>query len=153
MANDAVTAEEFDRVAKLHCKRWEARSLKVARALLVDGKRPVDVVEEFGIKSPQHAVVLRTRFLERMRQKAVVKVPAEQFMQSVTPFNTSVLEPFKDDLRQLTMRGYSEAQMVEFLRANDVEISPKELTTFLGAMNDKTANESPGPGQPKGRRR
>jgi hypothetical protein len=156
MANDAVPAEDFDRVATLHCKRWEARSLKVARALLVEGKRVTDVAEEFGMKS-QQAIVLRTRFLERMRQKAVVKVPAETFMQSVTPSNTSVLEPFRNDLKQLTMHGYSEAQLVEFLRTNDVEVSQEELSTFLGVVNVKTistpVNENPGPGKPKRRRR
>lgn len=149
MANDAVPAEDFDRVALLHCGRWEARSLQVARALLVDLKRLSDVAEEFGMK-PQQANVLRNRFLERMRQKAVVKVPAEKYMQSVTPSNTSVLEPFRTDLKQLVTHGYSEAQIEEFLRANDVKISSKELSKFLGAMN---GNENTGSGEPKRRRR
>lgn len=149
MANDAVKAEDFDRVATLHCGRWEARSLQVARALLVDSRRLSDVADQFGMK-PQQANVLRNRFIERMRQKAVVKVPAEQYMLSVTPSNMSVLEPFRTDLKQLLTHGYSEAQIEEFLRANDVKVPMKELSKFLGAIN---GNEDASTSKPKGRSR
>lgn len=147
MSSNAVSAEEFDRVAKLHCRRWEARSLSVVRALLVDSQRLSDVAEKFGMK-PQQANVLRSRFLERMRKAAVVKMPAEQFMQTVTPASLSVLDMFKDDIRQLVKRGYSEAQIVDFLYANDVQVTTDELITFLGAMN-----ENSGSSESKGRRR
>ncbi|CAH0356002.1 hypothetical protein [Aquabacterium sp. CECT 9606] len=148
MSSDAVTAEEFDRIARLHCRRWEARSLDVVRALLVDQRRISEVAEAFGMK-PQQANVLRTRFLDRMKSKGAVKLPAEQFMQSVNPAaQASVLDPFKDDIKQLVKRGYSEAQITEFLNVNDVQVSDTELTTFLGAMN-----ENLGSGESKGRRR
>lgn len=150
MSSDAVSAEDFDRIAKLHCRRWEPRSIGVVRALLVDSRRISDVAAEFGM-TPQQANVLRARFIERMKSKGVVKLPAEQFMQSVTPASASVpsvLDPFKNDIKQLCKRGYSETQIVDFLRANDVTVPAKELTNFLGAMN-----ENVGSSESKGRRR
>lgn len=94
----------------------------------------------------QQANVLRARFIERMEKTAAVKVAAEEFMQQVTPANA--LDTFKDDIRQLVKRGYSEAQIADFLRANEVRVSAKELTNFLGAMD-----ENSGSGESKGRRR
>lgn len=147
MSSDAVSAEDFDRVARLHFRRWGERSLNVVRALLVDSRRITDVAEEFGMK-PQQANVLRSRFLDRMKSKGVVKLPAEQFMQSVTPARASVLDPFRNDIKQLCKRGYSETQIADFLRANDVTVPAAELTNFLGAMN-----ENLGSSESKGRRR
>ncbi|PLX76729.1 MAG: hypothetical protein C0607_03440 [Azoarcus sp.] len=101
--------------------------------------------------TPQQANVLRTRFIERMKSKGAVKLPAEQFMQSVTPASASVpsvLDPFKKEIRRLCKSGYSEAQIADYLRANDVKVPAKELTNFLGAMN-----ENVGSSESKGRRR
>ena len=87
----------------------------------------------------------RVDLIERMEKAATVKVAAEEFMQKVTPANA--IDPFKDDIKQLVKRGYSEAQIADFLRANDVRVSAKELTNFLGAMD-----ENSGSGESKGRR-
>lgn len=144
-SSNAVSAEEFDRVAKLHCRRWEDRSLDVVRAILGHQEGVAAVAERFGM-TRQQANVLRARFIERMEKTAAVKVAAEEFMQQVTPANA--LDTFKDDIRQLVKRGYSEAQIADFLRANEVRVSAKELTNFLGAMD-----ENSGSGESKGRRR
>ena len=147
MAGETVAAEEFDRIARLHCQRWEARSLAAVRALLVEQARLSEVGEQFGMK-PQQVTVLRSRFLERVRREAAVKLPAEQFMQRVQPERVSVLEPFRNDLRQLKKRGYSIAQIGAFLQANSVKVPMKELRRFLEAMNEKvSASESKGWGR------
>lgn len=146
MSNDERLAEDdFEEVARLHCHRWEARSLKAVRALLVDGERLADVAKEFGMR-PQQVNVLRSRFLEAMGRAGVVKITAEQFMQKVTPA-TSVLEPFKKDIKQLTKAGYSESQIAEFLHENKVKVSAEELKSFLGAIYE---NASPSKSKRRG---
>ena len=86
--------------------------------------------------TPQQANVLRARFVEYMRLEAIVKVPAEKFMMSVIPANTSVLQTFKKEIKQLNKRGYSEPQIMEFLAANDMKVSAKELYTFLRTIRN-----------------
>jgi hypothetical protein len=66
-----------------------------------------------------------------MNEKAAVKLPASAFMQTVTPSNASPLEPFKKDLRQLVANRYSQEQIQEFLRCNDIQVSDQDLTAFL----------------------
>ena len=98
MAGDALlTADEFERVSLLHCRRWAARSLLAVRALLVERKRMTDVAEQFGMK-PQQVDVLRNRFLEKIRRGVAVKLPAEQYMGTVAPATLSVLSPFAADI-------------------------------------------------------
>jgi hypothetical protein len=143
MRSTAMSGEEFDRLAELHCRRWGDASRGVVRSLLVDGKGLTEAAAEFGM-STQQAVVVRRRFLERI---ANGRVRADQFMQKVKPAGRR-LAMFKDDIRQLSDRGYSVAQIAEFLKANKVDVSTVELTTYIGALN-----ESSRPGEPKGRRR
>lgn len=147
MSSNAVSAKEFDRVARLHCRRWTARSLDVVRAVLVESKGLTEVAKAHDM-TRQQVNVLRTRFLDRMKRAAVVKLPASQFMQTVTPASASVLDTFRDDIRQLVKRGYSQEQIADFLQANEVQVSAGELTTFLGALN-----ENAGSSESKGRRR
>lgn len=79
MTINAVSAEDFDRVARQHCRGWGPDSLSVVRALLVNLERPADVAKKFD-KTPQHVNVLKKRFLDKMAKAAAVKVPADQFM-------------------------------------------------------------------------
>lgn len=147
MTGDAVTATEFDRVKLLHCRRWEARSLEAVRALLVDQKRLKDVATDYGMK-PQNVNTLRRRFLAKMEKAKAVKLPTSEFMAAVAPEGVSVLEPFASDIKQLVNHGYSQAQVSEFLRANEVNFTDSELSKFLGVLNENT-----GSGESKGRRR
>ena len=127
--------ENFERVAQLYCRRWEKRSLNVVRSLLVDKVRLSEVAEKYEMK-PQQANVLRSRFVECMRRASAVKMSAENFMHSVPPEGTSVLEPFKTDIKQLITNGYSETQISEYLKANGVNAPAEELTTFLRIINE-----------------
>ena len=147
MVGEVVAREEFDRVAALHCAGWEARSIAAVRCLLVDGERLSEVANKFGM-SPQQAVVLRTRFLDRVATAAVVKLPASEFMREVAPAHEDKLKPFTKDVKRLLRRGYSRDQIVEFLMANQISVTVAELNTFLGAMNENAS-----PGKPKGRGR
>jgi hypothetical protein len=148
MRNDAaMTGDEFDHATALFCSRWEARSCDVVRALVVDCEPLSSVASRYGM-TPQQANVLRRRFLHNVRRAAVLKVPAEQFMRKVAPSGTSVLQLLKKDLKQLVNGGYTQAQIEEFLRANDVDISAEELTEFL-----KVLNETLRPRKSKGPRR
>lgn len=130
MTTNAVNAEEFDRVARQHCRAWSADSLQVVRALLVDLDRPADVARKFD-KTPQHVNVLKKRFLDKMAKAAAVKVPADQFMLQTPPASTSALDPFKSEISKLVRHGYTEEQIGEFLKANDVEVDAQELVTYL----------------------
>ena len=130
MSGDVTFSDdEFSRLVALHCPRWEARSTDIVRALLVHSKTVASVVDEFGVK-PQHARVLRTRFLERVTKTGSVKLPAEQFMQNVKPALPG-LEPFRIEIGKLTRHGYAFEQITDFLRANDVQFTDDERKDFL----------------------
>lgn len=130
MSGDVTfSGDEFKRLVELHCPRWAARSIDIVRAVLVDSKTVPSVAKEFGIK-PQHARVLLKRFIERARKTGGVKLPAEQFMQSVKPAMPG-LEPFRIDIGKLTRNGYAFEQIADFLRANEVKFSDDELKDFL----------------------
>lgn len=131
-----VSPEVFDHVAAQHCAGWEERSLNAVRSLLVDRKRLKDVAKEFGM-TPQHANTIRRRFLNYVAKAAIVKVPAEEFMAQEPPANAKVISPlelFRSELRRLLTCGYSDEQIGDYLRANDVQVSADELSIFLGAM-------------------
>lgn len=148
MGVEAMTKKEFNRIARLYCPRWSPRSLDVVRSLLVyDIEKPAprlaDVARFFGM-TRQQANILRGRFLERMKADVAAKrVPAEQYMQTVDP---ALIDPallgFKDDIKLLVKRGYSDEQIAGFLHANDVKISSADLTTFLGALNENQGSGS-----------
>jgi hypothetical protein len=54
----------------------------------------------------------------------------------VAPSSKSILDLLKKDLKQLINGGYTEAQIEEFLRVNDLYIATEELTKFLEVISE-----------------
>ncbi len=133
MNSEALSAQEFDRIAERHCKRWSKRSLDAVRSLIVDGKRLIDVAVAYKMTS-QQANVLRQRFLDRVQKDAQIKVPAVEFMQSVSPASEQPLDAFRNEIRQLVKHGYSCEQIHDYLSQNDIQVDRDELTIFLEAL-------------------
>lgn len=126
---DVVEASEFDRIAQRHCRRWADKSIAITRAVLVDQRRPYKVAEEFGI-TQGHVQVLLSRFRRYMQRDALQKVPAEEFMrQVVPPLERAAL--LRSDVKRLVQHGYTDGQIADFLRANDVELPAADLHNFL----------------------
>ena len=81
---------------------------------------------------PQQLYELRKRFLQLDNKP--VKVPASAFMAEVPPDRSTVFEPFKPHIRRLVKRGYSNAQIADYLSQNGIEISGRELIDLIGAL-------------------
>lgn len=129
-----LTVAEFNRVAA-GCRRWSKRSLDVARALLVEDQRPVDVANSFDMTA-QQAVVIRARFRDRVRLAGVKKVSATSFMAAEKPQSEAVLLPFKPDLQKLKRANYSPEQMLEFLERNEIKTDLATLVNFMEGIGD-----------------
>ena len=72
---------------------------------------------------PQQVYVLRDRFLARTS----IKVSLVEYMEVVEPDRALRLAPFKTEVRVLLKRGYSAQQIADFLRANDITTSLREI--------------------------
>lgn len=118
-----MEARHFDQLATQY-GRWTARSLGVVRALLVDGKKLADAAAAVGMK-PQQANTLRWRFLHLAETKR-----AEAFMAQHAPA-AHAIDPYASNLKLLHVRGYSVAQMQDFLKGEGVKVTVKELRRYL----------------------
>lgn len=132
-----LSAEEFEKVAQT-CSRWSARSLDVARALLVDGVK-LSVVAAKQEMKPQQASVIRSRFQDRATLAGLKKVSASEFMANESPQTDAALAAFKTELLKLSRANYSTEQMLLYLAQNNFTTDAKTLTDFLNKVN-KNAN-------------
>lgn len=124
-----ITAAEFERVAKTLSK-WSARSLSVARALLVNREKLSVVAAQYDMK-PQQASVIRSRFSDKVTLAGIKRVSALEFMAVEKPVVEAALEPFKSELIKLHRNHYSTQQMVLYLSKNNFETDEKTLNNFL----------------------
>lgn len=124
-----ITAAEFDKIAATRCTRWESRTLKIARASLVDGVRDKELARRLSI-TPGYVVIVRGRFL-KLLSAPTVTVPAAEFMREELPEGATVLKPFRKEVRRLLSSGYSPEQIEKYLAANKVQVSDDTLHAFL----------------------
>jgi hypothetical protein len=124
-----ITAEEFDKVADAQCSRWDQRTLKIARASLVDGVKDKELARRMSV-TPAYVVIVRGRFLKRLTAPAVT-VPAAAFMREELPEGATVLKPFRKEVQRLLSNGYSPEQIEKYLAANKVQVSHDTLNAFL----------------------
>ncbi len=128
-----LTADVFDRVAK-SLPNWSPKSLSVVRELLVDGVR-ISTVAANNTVSVQHAGVLRTRFLAKVKLSEIKKVSVTDFMLSERPQAEAELDPFRAELLKLYKKKYSLQQMLQYLASNGIKTSEQTLTSFLQEAN------------------
>lgn len=122
-----MDAAEFARVAS-KCK-WSERSLCVVKALIVDDVPLSEVASAHSI-SPQHATVIRARFLAKAE-----KLRVEDFMRREKPkLAHSSLEPYSAQMQTLRDKGYTVDQIVVYLKENGVSTSPTTVRTFLRSI-------------------
>lgn len=124
-----MDAASFDAAAS-KLKRWSTRSLRVVRALLVDGEALSDVAIANNM-SAQQASVLRARFLT----KSAGAAPIQAFMQREKPKVIAVvLNEFAEDLQILVSKGYSVDQLVAYLTENGVAATAADVRKFLRSL-------------------
>ena len=117
-----LNEDEFERVAASRCGGWSARSLDAARRVFVYGQKTALVATHLGMK-PQQVNVIRERFLTRL----AAKVSVGEYMGEVKPDRDVRLAPFKGQVRVLIKSGYSAQQIADFLRANDIAMTVREI--------------------------
>jgi len=118
----------FDSVAVSECRRWQPRTLQVARQLLVGGEPP-SLVAANASMSIQQTVVVRLRFLEKVKQARL-----RQFMANTLPEmppDTIPLEPHKSEIFTLRGRGYTDEQIAVYLNGIGVSTSAEKIRDFL----------------------
>lgn len=129
--------EEFFKRVASSCN-WSERSLGVAKALIVEGKSPTAAAAAASPPmTPQHANVLRTRFLakaDKLREDDE-KARVERFMQREPPKSPAAaleaLERFSSEIGTLHDKGYTVEQIVSFLQENGVSTSPTTVRKFF----------------------
>jgi hypothetical protein len=124
-----ISAEDFDKIAATQCGRWAARTLKIARASLVDGVKDKELARRMSV-TPEYVVIVRGRFLKRLAAPAIT-VPAADFMREEFPESVIVLKPFRKEVQRLLSNGYSTEQIEKYLAANKVQVSHDTLHAFL----------------------
>lgn len=127
-----MKAEEFDEIAAKHCSRWSAQTIAIVRSILVDNKKPSDVARERELNK-NSVNTMKYRFLEIARRASAVKVGADEFMLKEIPAERS-LEAFTADIRKLVSKGYSDQQVSDFLRLNNVISDTNELSDFIKSI-------------------
>ncbi len=127
-----LAAEEFERVA--NTTRWSTRSLAVAKAIHVHGRKPVEAAKLHEMTADQARVIGR-RFLAKAEALGKKKLTAEDFMQAVKPEGFAALEPFRKELQQLRRNRYTDDQLILFLSENGVQTTLATLDQFLPKAN------------------
>ena len=122
-----MDAAQFNRVAS-KCK-WSERSLGVAKALIV-GNVPLSEAAAAHSISPQHAAVIRARFLAKAD-----KLRMEDFMRREKPkLASSAIEPYSAQMQTLRDKGYTIDQIVAYLRESGVSTSPTTVRKLLRSI-------------------
>ena len=121
--------QEFEQVAKSG-RRWTAKSLAIARAILVDQQKTNDVAQQFSV-SPQHVNVLRTRFLKRAKDMYLCSYinrvePDEKIYQ---------LRKHKNQILILCRKGYSPRQIADYLDMLGVSVTVHEIKEFVKGLD------------------
>lgn len=124
MARPNITAEQFDEIA-VHCNRWATKSLDIARILIVEGKPLADVANQHNC-STAYANIIRARFYNKAQQ-----VRLETFKHQVKSDELAALKPYGDDIEKLSAEGFNDEQLVEYLKQNNVSVSPDTVNKFL----------------------
>ena len=121
-----LSQQNFERMAST-LRRWSAKSLGVARSLLVDGLPLGEVAKAHAI-SPQQAIIIRKRFLEKVEQDRI-----DAFMSREKPENALVdLSPYTREIRMLASKGYTSEQIVLYLKDNNLATtSPQDIDNLL----------------------
>jgi transposase len=120
-----MDAEQFEHVASKN-KRWSARSLSVAKVLLVEGASLSEAAAAHEM-SPQQANVIRGRFLAKAEALRI-----EEFMRREKPkLASSALEPYSAQMKTLRDKGYTIEQIVAYLKESGVFTSPTTVRTFF----------------------
>jgi hypothetical protein len=123
-----IDAASFDLVASSECRRWHPRSLKVARALLVDWL-PLSVVAADADMSSQQANIIRNRFFEKVKHARL-----RQFMANTSPeavAQAASLETYRSEIETLRDRGYTDDQIAAYLAEISVKTTAAEIREFL----------------------
>lgn len=120
-----LTPQDFERVAS-KLLRWSAKSLSVARSLIIDGV-PLGEVAKANAISPQQANVVRKRFLEKVEKDRI-----NSFMSRERPKQKTIdLTPYVREINMLSSNGYTSEQIVLYLKENGVNASPKTIEQLL----------------------
>lgn len=119
---------QFEQVAS-QCKRWSDRSLRVAKALIVEGVALSEAAVTHAM-SPQQANVIRARFLAKAEDQHI-----KEFMRREKPkLASAALGPFAAQMQTLRDKGYTIEQIVGFLKESGVSTSLTTVRTFLRSI-------------------
>lgn len=120
-----LTPEDFDRVAST-LLRWSPKSLGVARALIIE-RMPLGEVAKANAISPQQANVIRKRFIDKVEQDRV-----NSFMSREMPKQKGMdITPFMKQINLLSSKGYTNDQIVLYLKENGLATTPKDIELLL----------------------
>lgn len=125
-----MDSQEFLAVASTG-RKLSDKSLAIARALLVEREPVAIVAERYGV-SPQHANVVRTRFLKRADD-----VRLRGYMSRVAPAGEALeleLLAHASQIQQLNEKGYSPGQIADFLDSLGVTATVQEIRNFLKGL-------------------
>jgi hypothetical protein len=122
-----MDANAFEQTASTYCKRWSEKSLRVARALLVDRESITKVANDNDM-SPQQANVVRARFVEKTR-----KMRLAQFMRHEMPGQggMAAMKPFLQEMLHLRNNGYTDEQIAAYLTKNGVHATGTTVRNFM----------------------
>lgn len=135
-----MDAKKFSLVASSYCKKWSKRSLEVVRALLVEGVSLDEAALTFNMKS-QQASVLRGRFYKKEQLFDTDRV--QQFMEREKPKLLDIkLEPFLQDILTLRDKGYSNEQIIVYLKENGIHTTLESLENFIRSFGHENNSSS-----------
>lgn len=122
-----MDSQEFLAVASAG-RKLSDKTLAIARAILVEHE-PVSIVARRYEVSPQHANVVKTRFLRRADDMRL-----RGYMNRVTPAGATVeidLIAHASQIEQLNEKGYSAGQIADFLDSLGITATVQEIKNFL----------------------
>lgn len=123
-----LTPEQFERAVR-EGNTLADRSLKLARAMLVDGVPTVQAAEAAGVK-PAQASQTKARVLKWHATAQTRKLSAEEFM-AAKPLREARMEALRPEMLKLQRAGYPVSALVEYLAANDVTATADEVQALI----------------------
>lgn len=123
-----LTPEQFERAVR-EGQTLAEHSVKLARAMLVDGVPTGQAAEAAGV-SPAQASQTKSRVLKWHLAAQNRKLSAEDFM-AAKPLREAVMEALRPEVLKLQRAGYPLVALVEYLAANDVNATPEEVQMLI----------------------
>lgn len=124
MTRPIITQDQFEGITA-HCERWAAKSLEIAKELIVYDVPLAEVAKNHDC-TPAYANTIRARFYAKAQSVRLIA-----FKKDMRPDELAVLRPYGDDIDQLLADGFNVKDLVTYLENQGISVPDETVNKFI----------------------